>query len=145
MHTIQDIEDGILGAIRGSSLASSAKTIDTYHGEVDSLVDELKRLTIQLPAIFVLYGGSHFTETANRSYDDAPVFTVVAIARDLRGRDQLRIGMYAILEVLKETLIDNDLGYRDISPLHPISIEPLLVTKEFSVYALDLRTTLSLD
>ncbi len=145
MHTIQDIEDGILTAIRGSSLADVVRNIDTYHGEVDSLVDELKRLTIQLPAIFVLYGGSFFNETANRSYDDEPVFTVVAIAKDLRGRDQLRLGMYAILEVLKETLIDNDLGYRDIAPLHPISIESLLVTKEFSIYALDLRTALSLD
>ncbi|HOW54302.1 MAG TPA: DUF1834 family protein [Syntrophorhabdaceae bacterium] len=145
MHTIEEIEDRILAELRASALSTTVKNISTYHGEMDSLVEELRRLTIMLPAVFVLYGGSQFSETANRSYDDEPVFTIVAIAKDLRGRDKRRTGMYAILEALKDTLIDNDLGFKDTGPLKPISIEAILITQEFSVYALDLRTTFSRD
>ena len=145
MHTIEEIEDRILAELRASALSSTVKNINTYHGEMDSLVEELRQLTIMLPAVFVLYGGSQFSETANRSYDDEPVFTIVAIAKDLRGRDKRRTGMYAILEALKDTLIDNDLGFKDTGPLKPISIEAILITQEFSVYALDLRTIFSRD
>ncbi|HRZ28694.1 MAG TPA: DUF1834 family protein [Spirochaetota bacterium] len=145
MHTIQEIEDKIIAELKASGLSSTVKNISTYHGELDSLVGEIRQMTISFPAILVLYGGSQFSEPANRSYDDEAIFTVVIIAQDLRGRDKLRTGIYPILETLKDTLIDNDLGCRDIDPLHPISIEAILVTSQFSVYALDLRTIFSRD
>lgn len=138
-YTIEAIEDKILAALKASALATACKTVDTYHGEVDELVQELKKLIITLPATFVLFAGSKFTGSG--SYDDEMQFSIVFIAKDLRGRDSLRTGMYALLEIAKSTLINNDLGCKDIEPLHPESIAPILVTKEFSVYVFDMKTS----
>ena len=142
-YTIADIEDSIVDALKASGLAAIAKTIDSYHGEIEDLVGEAKKLLIPLPAVFVLYGGSQFDETANRSFDDEQIFTVVVVARDLRGRASLRTGVYDILEELKNTLIDNNLDL-DIEPLHPIRIDPLAITKGLSIYGFDFKTSLDL-
>ncbi|MFH2011682.1 MAG: phage protein Gp37 [Pseudomonadota bacterium] len=143
-YTIADIEDAIVDALKDSGLADIANTIDSYHGEVEDLVGEVKRLIIPLPAIFVLYGGSQFDETANRSFDDEQTFTIISIAKDLRGRGtSLRTGIYEMIEIQKTTLIDNNLDL-DIEPLHPIRIDPLAITKGLSIYGFDLKTSLSL-
>jgi len=142
--SIETIEDAILAALQASDLDDTCKTIATYHGEIDDLVKELKQLTLPIPAVFVLYAGSKFDETANRSYDDEQFFTIVCVAKELRGRDKLRTGIYAMLEICKTTLIDNNLGL-NIAPLHPVTIEPMAVTKMFSVYGFDLKTSFSMD
>ncbi len=143
-YAIADIEDAIVAALKASPLQNICRTIDTYHGEIDDLVGEVRRLTVPLPAVFVLYTGSVFDEKANRSFDDEQTFTIVAVARSLRSRAELREGMYEILEAVKAALIDKDLDLA-IEPLHPISIEASLVTKEISVYSFDIRTSFSLD
>lgn len=143
-YAIADIEDAIVTALTGSDLADIAKTIDSYHGEIDDLVGEAKRLTVLLPAVFVLYAGSLFDEKANRSFDDEQKFTVVVIAKNLRSRGAQRDGMYEILEELKAVLIDNNLDL-DIEPLHPLKIEASMVAKGLSIYSFDLKTSLSLD
>jgi phage gp37-like protein len=144
VYSIADIEDAIVEALQGSGLAAIAKTIDSYHGEIDDLVKEVRSLTVPLPAVFVLYAGSVFDEAANRSFDDEQTFVVVAVAKSLRSRADLREGMYDLLEAVKTALIDQDLDL-DIEPLHPVSIEASLVTKEISVYAFHLKTGFSLD
>lgn len=143
-YTIADIEDAILTVLQASDLADIARTIDSYHGEIDELVREVRSLTVPLPAVFVLYAGSVFDEAANRSFDDEQAFTVVAVARSLRSRAELRDGMYDLLEQIKAALIDNNLGL-DIEPLHPLRIEAALVAKDLSVYGLDFKTVISLD
>jgi phage gp37-like protein len=143
-YAIETIEDAILAALEASTLATTCKTIDTYHGEIDDLVKELKQLIIPLPATFVLYAGSRFTEPANRSYDDEQYYTIVCIAKDLRGRESLRTGIYDILEIIKATLIDSNLGL-DIEPLHPVTIEATMITQQFSLYSFDIKTSFSLD
>jgi phage gp37-like protein len=143
-YTIADIEDAILTVLQASDLADVARTIDSYHGEIDDLVKEVRSLTVPLPAVFVLYAGSVFDEAANRSFDDEQAFTVVAVARSLRSRSELRDGMYDLLEEIKAALIDNNLGL-DIEPLHPLRIEAALVAKDLSVYGFDFKTVISLD
>lgn len=143
-YAITDIEDAILTVLQASDLADIARTIDSYHGEIDDLVREVRSLTVPLPAVFVLYAGSVFDEAANRSFDDEQAFTVVAVARSLRSRSELREGMYDLLEAIKASLIDNNLGL-DIEPLHPLRIEAALVAKDLSVYGLDFKTVISLD
>jgi phage gp37-like protein len=143
-YAIADIEDAILTVLQASALADVARTIDSYHGEIDDLVREVRSLTVPLPAVFVLYAGSVFDEAANRSFDDEQAFTVVAVARSLRSRAELRDGMYDLLEAIKAALIDNNLGL-DIEPLHPVRIEAALVAKDLSVYGLDFKTVISLD
>jgi len=144
MYTIAEIEDAIVAALKASPLQDICRTIDAYHGEIDDLAGEVKQLLVQMPAVFVLYAGSRFGETANRSFDDEMTFTCVAVAKDLRGRAHLRAGIYEILEALKAALIDQDLGL-DIEPLHPIGIEATMVTRAVSIYSFDIRTGFSLD
>lgn len=144
-YDIEDIEDAILTVLKNSDLADIAKTIDSYHGEVEDLVNDAKTMIVPLPAVFVVYGGSTFDEPANMSFDDEMYFSIVFVAKDLRGRASLRTGIYAMLKIAKSEMIGNDLGFNDIEPLRPVRIEPLVVTKALSIYGLDVKTTMSLD
>ena len=143
MYMISEIEDKIITALQGSGLVDICKTISSYHGEIDDIVAEVMQLKISMPAALVLYGGSRFDETANRSFDDEMQFSIVFIAKDLRGRENLKTGIYAMLEAAKATLVDNDLGL-NIEPLHPISIEAAMITKLFSIYVFDIKTSFSM-
>jgi len=146
--TIAQIEDAIIAALQASDLADVCKTIDTYGGEIEDLMREVATLIIPLPAVFVLYMGSKLSEPANRSYDDELTFGLVAITKSLRGRADLRTGMYEILEILKTKglLIDNNLGLEPkIEPLKPDTIEVILATKIFYAYRFDLKTSQSID
>lgn len=143
-YTITQIEDAIVAKIQASAVLTALNaTIASYHGEIDDLVKQAAQLTIKLPAIYAFYGGSAFDESANRSFDDEMNFTVIAIAKDLRGDAKLKAAMYPILEELKTVLIDNNLDL-DIEPLHPIRIERTLITKLFSIYSFDIKTSFSL-
>ena len=143
-YTISQIHDAIVAELAGSAtLDALCETISSYHGEIDDLVSQVAQLTVPIPAVYVLYGGSNYDEVANRSYDEEMAFTVIAIAKDLRGDAKLQAAMYPILEELKATLIDNNLEL-DIEPIHPIRIEPTLITKLFSIYIFDVKTSFSL-
>lgn len=142
--TIAAIEDEIVAALQASTLSETCKKIDSYSGQIDDLIKEVASMIIGLPAVYVLYFGSRFSEVANRSFDDEMIFTVVSIAKSLRGRAELRTGIYEMLEVEKTTLINNNLGL-NIEPLHPQTIEPAMITNQFSVFSFDLKTSQSID
>lgn len=143
-YAITQIEDAIVAKLQASGVLTALNaTIASYHGEIDDLVKQAGQLTVKLPAIYVLYGGSNFDESANRSYDDEMSFTVIVIAKDLRGDAKLKAAIHPILEELKTVLIDNNLDL-DIEPLHPLRIEPSLITKLFSIYSFDFKTSFSL-
>lgn len=142
-YTIAQIEDAILAKLQESAaLMALCKTVASYHYELATLVSQAEQLTVPVPAVYTIYGGSDFDEPANRSYDDAMNFTVIVIAKDLRGNDKLRAAVYPILEEVKTALIDNDLGL-DIEPLQPVRIEPTLITRIFSIYSFDIKTSFS--
>lgn len=143
-YKIEDIEDAIVNALKASPLAAIAKTIDSYHGEIDTIIDQVKQLTMPMPAVYVLYAGSVFTEPANRSYDDEQTFTIIFIAKDLRGNEKLRAAIYPMIEAGKTALIDNNLNL-NIEPLHPLRVEATFVTRAFSIYSFDIKTSFSID
>lgn len=143
-YRIEDIEDAIVNALKASPLTGIAKIIGSYHGEIDALIEQVKQLTIPMPAVYVLYTGSDFPETANLSFDDIQTFTIVSIAKDLRGNESLRAAIYPILDTLKDTLVGNNLNL-NIEPLKPKRIEATLVTKLFSIYSFDIETSFSMD
>ncbi len=139
MILIKDIEDAIITALAGSDLAAICKSIETYHGEVEDLVAELKTSPLSPPAVRVCYVGSGFDEAANRSWDDEATFAVITIAKDLRGRGALRTGVYEMLEIEKDTLINSNLGL-DIRPLNPVNIEALVINPTVSVFGFRVNT-----
>ena len=143
MYLIEQIEDEIIKALQASALKDLCPTIGSYHGELNDLVKEVSTLTLPLPAVLVVFEGAAFSEPANLSFDDEPTFTIVSIAKDLRGRMASNAGIYEILEIQKTTLIGNNLGLKLIMPLKPQKIEIHLITKTISVYSFDFKTQFS--
>jgi phage gp37-like protein len=145
MYSVEDIEDEIIVKLKDSDLLLAAcPTIETYGGQLDSLTEEIPALSIDLPAVLILYSGSKFSEPANRSFDEEPAFSAVIIGKNLRGPADLRTGAYEILDLVRSVLIDNNLGL-DIEPIHPLSVEAIWISREMAVYGFDFKTSQSLD
>jgi len=143
-YSIEDIEDAIVAALAASDLADTCSPIDHYSGSIDDLVEQMKKSPPRKPAIFVLYLGSQFHQPANRSYDDEQFFAVIAVSRDHRGADARRSGVYALLEIIKATLIDNELGLDNIEPIEPVEIEIVEIAERLSMYSFVCKTRFSI-
>jgi phage gp37-like protein len=142
VYTIDEVWDAIITALKGSELDNLC-LIDSYGGAVDDIIEEASKgslITAQLPAIYVLYGGSRFPEKlTTSSYDDYQTYTIVTIAKDLRGRKKMRVGISPLLELEKEVLIHNDLDLQ-IEPFIPVSILPIWISKTIFIFGFDLTT-----
>ncbi len=144
-YSIKRIEDAIVLDLQElDELAEKCKTIAAYGGQLEALVSQVSQLPVSMPAVYILYAGSDFTQPANQSYDDEMSFSAVVVAKDLRGRDAMRVGIYEILELLKGELIGNDLGL-EIEPFHPQRIDPVMMTDKFSIYTFTFQTNISVD
>ena len=143
MYTIAEIEDKIVETLK-ASLSPICKNIGGYYGELEDLVADVTKLTVNTPAIFVLYAGSTFEESANRSYDEDQTFAIIFVAKNLQGQKNLRDTIYPIIDAGKKCLMDNNMGL-DIEPLHPQRIDPLVISKIYSIYGMDFKTSFSLN
>jgi phage gp37-like protein len=144
-YKIAEIEDAILTAMQADAdLSSACKTIDSFGGEAADLLAQAEQMIIPVPAVWVAFTGSDFTEAANRSYDEAMNFIFLIASKDLRGRSAAARGAYEIIEMLKSLLIDNNLGL-DIEPLHPVSLDIVGITNRLAVYGLSFKTSFSTD
>jgi len=143
---IKDVEDAIVKDLQElEDLADVCKNIQSYGGELEALLNQVAQLTVSMPAVYILYAGSDFSRPGGTgSYDDIMSFSAAVIAKNLRGRDSLRVGIYEILEILKTELVGNDLGI-DIEPFEPESIRPVMMTDKFSVYVFTVKTNVSMD
>ena len=145
MYTIQQIEDALVSAMQADDGVSGAcRTIESYSGDAADLVAQLEQMTVPLPAVWAVYNGSAFNESANNSFDDEMKFVLLVAAKDLRGRVAAAQGVYEILEALKTLFIGKNLGL-DIEPLHPVSIDPVAVTNRLAIYGFVVRTYFSMD
>ena len=144
-YTIQEIEDALVAAMQTDDGVSGAcKTLESYSGDAADLVGQIEQLTVPLPAVWAVYNGSAFNESASNSFDDEMKFVLLVAAKDLRGRVAAAQGVYEILESLKTLFIGKNLGL-DINPLRPISIDPVVVTNRLAIYGFILRTYFSMD
>jgi phage gp37-like protein len=141
---IKDVEDAVLATLQAATdLTAVCKNVDAYGGEIDKLMAQVEILTVNMPAVYVLYAGSDFAGSRS-SWDDNMTVSIVVVAKDLRGRKSQRVGVYEILEILKAELIDNDLGL-DIEPLEPVKILPVMTSDKFSIYLFALKTFFSIS
>jgi len=144
-YTIIQVEDKLVAVMKADAgLSAACKTIDSFSGEAADLVDQIEQMTALLPAVWAVFGGSIFTESANRSFDDEMRFIILVAAQNLRSRAAAAHGVYEILELLKGLLTNNNLGF-NIEPLHPISIDPIAVTNRLAIYGVTFKTLFSLD
>lgn len=101
MYEIADIEDGFIAALGSLKTAGTIRTLETYGGQLD--VERLEDLTINFPAIYVIWGGFTATEM-KRSLDEKHRVSLIFAHRNLRGEAAARrgaageaTGVYAIM------------------------------------------------
>lgn len=141
-YTIAEIESSLISELQ--SAFGSSCTVAPYAGEVEDLSANAEQLTVQAPAVFVVYGGSEFAESANNSYDDEQIFSLIHVAQDLRGGEDLKASAYGMLETSKDALIGKNIGL-DIEPIHPVRITAQLLAPTLNIYSFDIKTSYSLD
>ncbi len=137
------VEDAVVAALR-QELEDQVQTLATYQG--DWLTD-LTRQVWRFPAVLVQLRQSRGLQVTLGSYDLSLNFTVLVVARQLRGEAEGRReagGIYEILAGVRQALWHQDLGL-DLQPLDLIREEPLLNNQEFSVYAAHYGTALVQD
>ena len=147
-YEIEDIEDGILAALRAyAQMPAEVRTIDSYQGNIEDLIKDLQSgvlpSNLDLSAILVCYAGSNFKEDANRSYTDEQYYAIACISENLRGKADVKAGMYQILSAVKKSLIDNNLGL-DIEPLKPVDIDLKLALSNVSIFNVVFKTSYSI-
>ncbi len=139
MYTIDQIHTAALDLLKakGSKVSALARTIDTFHGEVQDILDQASQLIVAMPACWVLYAGSTFEGQTNQLQDNFNLM-VVYMVKELRS-DVQKATMYALLEAGKKDLHGNNLGLY-INPLKPVAIRQVKITREYAVYSHQLQT-----
>lgn len=137
-YKISDIHDAALSWLKLSTLKNVCSTIESYNGEAQALIDDVKSMLIDFPAALVLYGGSSFDAQGSNPYIDNFGLTVVVVAKDLRGGEDVKASMYAMLEEVKK-MRDQTLGL-EIAPLVLARIRLLAATNIYIIYAVDFST-----
>ncbi len=105
---ITDVENGILTLLNTSTyLTSTCRTIARYHGEISTLGNQVGQVIAGLPACYVAYTGSDFSKMGITSYDESMQFSVVVIAKHMRGNDKVADIMYPLLDEIKSIMLSS--------------------------------------
>src|SRR5574340_57957 len=96
-YTIDQIHTAALDTLRakGSALSALAKTIDTFRGEAQDILDQAPELIAAMPAAWVLYAGSTFEGQTNMLQDNFNLM-IVYMVQELRSNLQ-KASMYKLL------------------------------------------------
>ena len=131
------LEDAVLTALE-AQLGAQVKTLQSYQGDWQS---GLQRESWRLPAVLVGLRQARGERVSTRSYDLTLDFTLLAIVRNLRRDTAVKPqnGSQQILAGIRQALWHQDLGL-EILPFSLVLEEPLLTTREFTVYAAHYRT-----
>jgi phage gp37-like protein len=136
---LAEIEDKIIAHLQ-LTFCNQIKSIAIYHGEISALIRKIAQMSIQLPAVFLLYRGSTFTENGNNTFGEEINFSLIILSKSLRDRMDNRTSIYGIIEFIKSTIMGANLGLKLIAPFKPERITALAITKEFSIYGFDFKT-----
>jgi phage gp37-like protein len=138
-----DIEDAIKTAIKAAM--PYVKTVETYAGQLEG---EIKELTLQFPAVFVAYGGSTLDWVDGRNFNDAPGFSVMVAAKDLRGSKDLRIGTHGCYRMINDVLVAitaQRFGLMAMEPMKPVKVSLIFISKTMAAYGIDFHTNFDTD
>lgn len=145
MYTVEQIEDAIITALDGLKDADESlgvRTIKTYQGELEA--DDIRRLIALFPAIYVVYGGSRYTEHGSRKIEHMS-FHLFVCDKNLRAEDEARRGgagnpgTYAMLEGVRDLLYGQQLS-KEIGPLVLLRQQAVWFGGGISVYGAEYET-----
>jgi phage gp37-like protein len=135
-YTVDEIYAPLLDLLK-QSFGGIAETVDSYHGEVQDIVDQAPQLAVAFPAVFLLYGGATF-EGRSALVENFTAL-VVYVAKDVRGGDHLRIAAHAMIEAGKAAISGNNLGL-NIAHFRPGPVRHIRTVREFSIYTQQFTT-----
>jgi phage gp37-like protein len=139
----EDVEDAIKTAIETD--LTYVKTVETYAGQLEG---EIEKLTIPFPAVFVSYAGSAFDWVDGQNFNDAPVFSVIVAAKDLRGNADLRKGPNGCYQMIKDVLTsvaNQRFGLTAMQPMKPVKVSLIFISKTMAAYGIDFGTDFDTD
>jgi len=142
MYTITEIEDAIISTLKGSTMNSYCKKIDSYQIEGGDLEEQIRLFSGQLPCVLVVYKEGTFDYfLAGGEYKEMK-FSILVCAQNMRGSGEARrsvIGTYQMLDDLRVALTGNACGL-SIHPLSAIIEVAEINTKMFSAYSMEFLT-----
>ena len=141
MPTITEIENTIVDGLK-----EKLDYLKTCKSLGEGMVNEIKDLTIQCPAIYVVYERGEYSQETISTQDKKMIFGVIVMAKNYRGDAAARQGQgdtkgaYDLLEDVRAELVDNDLGL-DIDPLMPVDESPLETQIDQAAYVIRFETS----
>ena len=132
----EEIEDAITAKLK---TVQGIKTVETYAGQLE---DEIERLPVRFPAVYIVYGGSAFEAIDGPNYRENVEFNILVCGKNLRGQADSRkseLGAYKILTNVLEALVNEDFDI-EIEQLCPVSVKLVAVTKGIAIYGIDFKT-----
>ncbi len=127
-YTIKQIEDKILSSLRDLKVNNRVKTLDAYQGDLEDALENPERLIVLFPAVLVVFSGNTYTENPHEVYIQRISFDIIIGSNSLRGEKQRTLGVYELLEDVREILTGNQLDLQ-IPPLSLVREQPVLVGK----------------
>ncbi len=133
----EQIETAIVTQLKAN--IAYAKTIETYAGQLES---EIEELPIQFPAIYTVYAGSQFDWVDGPSYNELCTFSVIVVAKNLRGKETLRKDTQSCYQMVKDVLasIANKKFNLEIEKMKPVNVALLFVSSIIAAYGIEFQT-----
>jgi len=114
---IKEIEDGILTLLAPLLSEGTVRELKPYAGDLDA--KDLKRITANWPAVWVLYAGKQTRREGQARYDDH-VWLVLVGTYSLR--QGVNSGAYELLDAI-DSLIDGQIPLPGVSPLVALRVD----------------------
>ncbi len=134
----EQIEDAIINEVR--TRVPYLRTVETYAGQLE---DDISKLPVRFPAVFIAYGGSDFSWLDGPSYQEKATFSALLCAKSLRGQEAARKepqGAYSLIRDVLAALTNRDFGL-GIERLSPTRASLVFVSGTLAVYGIDFQTS----
>ncbi len=135
--TFEDIEDKIIAEVKTEM--TYVKTVETYAGQLDQ---EIEKLPIIFPAIFVAYAGSTYEWVDGPNHNEICEFSILVAAKNLRGKEAIRkddSGCYQMITDVLLKLTNKTFGLQ-IEKLKPLRVTLIFISKSTAIYGIDFQT-----
>ena len=143
-YTIEQIEDAIIkaaDALKDADLLG-VRTVKSYQGELEQ--EDIQRLVALFPAVYVVYGGSVYTDHGSRKVEKM-TYHLFVCDKNLRSEEEARRGgtgnpgTYAMLDAVRDLLFAKQLSL-EIFPLKLNRQTPVWFGNGISIYAAEYET-----
>lgn len=116
------------------------RTLETYAGQLE---DEIDKLVLSFPAVFVAYQGSSFEWVDGETYNETAEFVALVAAKNLKSGAAIRTdpvsGAYRLIKDVAAALTNQNLGL-DIERLRPTQRSLVYSSKTAIIYGLNFQT-----